>query len=447
MKIKQLLSSDITDEYLETLNDKSYMRYSRNSDENHTKSSQIAYIDGFDNDTFNPKSIIFGIFDNRKLVGTSTVYFDKSTFCANVGLLIFKSFASKGAAKKSLSLISAWLFARFPTYSIQVGMNKSNLPMIRTALSSGFSQIDALNDETLLFEYNKINMQPDLPPEMLQSEPTLYFASDTGGAEALLEVFLINGARKSLSVCGQGKEVFRYFGISYSDVQKINRADFKSLFFSTGSKCLALKQIQNYFTALGLPQTCILDHWVNYRERFDENGVDLPDRFFVTNEIAQKKAKSVFPKSQISLIPDFRLQRLNSMISVNFPRGEDHVLAVLEPQRDQIEGLGEITHRKQFETIQQAKLVANQMGLNSVVLRLHPKMQKSVWVEDLLRVDDSLKLSRFARIEDDLSNTKAVVGLSSSVLYFSSRLDIPTFTVLEADADSWVGMCNEIQKF
>lgn len=446
MKIQQLLSSDITDEYLDTLNDKYYMQYSRNSGKRHTRESQTAYIKCFDKDISNPESLILGVFDSNKLIGTATVYFDKDSLCANVGVLVFKSYASKGIAKKSLSWISAWVTARFPTYSIQVGMNKSNTAMIRSALSSGFSQIDSLDDQALLFEYKKSSNHPEHLQLVLQSEPTLFFASDTGGSEALLEVFLINRVRKSLFVCGQSQEVFRYFGIPYSDSRLVNRADFESLFFSTGSKCSILKLIQHHFTDLGLPQTCILDHWVNYKERFDSNGLDLPNRFFVTNEIAQEKAKDVFPESQIFLIPDFRLQRLNSMIKVNFPRGEDCVLVVLEPERASIEGLGEITRRSQFETIRWAKIVANQMGLGSIVLRLHPKMQKSVWVEDVLRADDSLKFSRFTRIEDDLSNTKAVVGLSSSVLYFTSKLGIPTFTVLEAAADSWLGMCREIQK-
>jgi len=447
MKIMRLMSSDISDEYLETLNDKSYMQYSRNSDETHTESSQFAYINSFDKDSSDPNSIILGIFDDGRLIGTSAIYFDKGTYCANVGLLIFKSFASKGAAKESLSRISAWISARFPAYSIQVGMSKLNLAMMRTALSSGFSQIESPDDNTLLFEYDKLKNQPAFPPELLQSEPTLFFASDTGGAEALLEIFQLNNVKKSLSVCGKGQEVFRYFGISFSDSKEINHTDFESLFFSTGSKCWALRQIQYHFTALSLPQTCILDHWVNYKERFYTNGIDLPNRFFVTNEIAENKANGVFPKTQIFLIPDFRLQRLKSLIRVNFPRNEEHVLAVLEPERASVEGLGEITFRSQLETINKAKFIANQFGLDSVVLRLHPKMHKSSWVEEVLRADDSLKLSSYARIEDDLSNTRAVVGLSSSVLYFSSRLDIPTFTVLEAAAGSWLDMCKEIQKF
>lgn len=446
MKIKQLLSSDIRDEYLETLNDKSYMKYSRNSENNHTKESQIAYVNGFDKDTYNPKSLIFGIFDESKLIGTITAYFNKSTLCVNVGLLIFKSFASKGTAKESLVWISTWLAARFPTYSVQVGMKKTNLAMIRVAISSGYSQINSLNDETLLFEYKKSRIQPVFSPSVFQSEPTLFFATDTGGAEALLELFLINKMKKGLSVCGQGQNVFRYFGIDFSNTEEVNHADFKSLLFSTGLNCSFLTQTQHHFAALGLPQTCILDHWVNYKERFNANGSVLPDLFFVTNEIAQKKAMSVFPKSQIFLTPDFRLRRLKDLIRVNFPRDEEHVLVVLEPERAQLEGIGEITPRSQLEAIYRAKLIANQIGLNSVVVRLHPKMLKNNWIREILQSDVSLKLSKYARVEDDLSNTKAVVGLSSSVLYFASRMGIPSFTVLEFSKDSWLGMCKEIQK-
>jgi len=84
MKIMRLMSSDISDEYLETLNDKSYMQYSRNSDETHTESSQFAYINSFYRYSSDPNSIILGIFDDGRLIGTSAIYFDKGTYCANV---------------------------------------------------------------------------------------------------------------------------------------------------------------------------------------------------------------------------------------------------------------------------------------------------------------------------------------------------------------------------
>ena len=60
----------------------------------------------------------------------------------------------------------------------------------------------------------------------------------------------------------------------------------------------------------------MIDHWVNYRERFlDVNKLTLPDEIWVTDDFALKKAKDLFSSVKIRLINNFYMEDLLSEIS------------------------------------------------------------------------------------------------------------------------------------
>ena len=63
-----LLESDVSGEYLETLNDSEYMKYSRNSNFIHTRNSQVQYIADFRLSN----NLLFGIknTEDGKLLGS-----------------------------------------------------------------------------------------------------------------------------------------------------------------------------------------------------------------------------------------------------------------------------------------------------------------------------------------------------------------------------------------
>lgn len=446
MEIKRLLPEDITAEYIDTLNDAKYMQYSRNSQSIHTIDSQIEYVKSFDRETLDPQSLIFGVFLKEKLICTLTVYFDKAVSIANIGVLVFKTASSKGVAKYSLSVISRWLSARYPVYLIQVGTHKSNLPMIRTALSCGYFQISNDVSDYVFFQYQK---SPSQNEALLFINkfigPTLFFASDTGGAENLMEVFLRANLEKTLLVRGKGEQVFKHYGIKYLSEVSREYSDYQSLIFSSGADNSELAIVQEKSGNSGSNQVCVLDHWVNYSKRFSVKSFAIPETFIVTNEISHFLASKHFASSTIALIPDFRLKRLQDLMMVDFSRGENCVLVLLEPERAWLEGLGEITRDTQVNTIMQAMLICESMGLRSVVVRLHPAMRESGLIRDLVKSESVVRFSMYSRIEDELQAAKAVVGISSSLLYATASLGIPTFTTLEFTKNSWMGLFGKIK--
>jgi hypothetical protein len=61
--------------------------------------------------------------------------------------------------------------------------------------------------------------------------------------------------------------------------------------------------------ARGIRSVAVIDHWVNYRERFVRNGEEvLPDEIWVTDEYALALAREQFPDLLISLRPNLYLE-------------------------------------------------------------------------------------------------------------------------------------------
>ena len=80
----------------------------------------------------------------------------------------------------------------------------------------------------------------------------------------------------------------------------------------------------------------VIDHWVNYSERFSRNGtLQLPDVICVTDEYAYHKVKKIMPGIKLYLMENTYLKRQVKAISTqtNSNLAEESVLYVLEPIR------------------------------------------------------------------------------------------------------------------
>lgn len=81
----------------------------------------------------------------------------------------------------------------------------------------------------------------------------------------------------------------------------------------------------------GIKTIAVIDHWVNYKERFVRHGeVILPDEIYVTDDYAFREAKRCFPNLSIHIKPNLYLEESVRQIS-SLPFSEGAVLYVLEP--------------------------------------------------------------------------------------------------------------------
>ena len=84
---------------------------------------------------------------------------------------------------------------------------------------------------------------------------------------------------------------------------------------------------------LNLRSAAVVDHWVNYAQRFDFNGVQQwPDEFWLTDELAVDLACQHFPQHRLRCYANRYLQEQAQAIAPLRP-GQGDVLLVMEPMR------------------------------------------------------------------------------------------------------------------
>ncbi|MCX6950811.1 MAG: hypothetical protein NTV51_01290 [Verrucomicrobia bacterium] len=87
---------------------------------------------------------------------------------------------------------------------------------------------------------------------------------------------------------------------------------------------------------LGVPSIGVIDHWVNYRERFERNGTtELPDELWVADEYAERLARTLFDPALVHRQTNRYLEKLaaRALAAATPHPGFQHVLYVLEPMR------------------------------------------------------------------------------------------------------------------
>lgn len=90
--------------------------------------------------------------------------------------------------------------------------------------------------------------------------------------------------------------------------------------------------------SLGIHSIAVVDHWVNYRERFIRHGeLILPNELWVADAYAKAEARACFPGMPVRELPNLYLQGLVDEVIACDPvapvEKPGHVLYVLEPIR------------------------------------------------------------------------------------------------------------------
>ncbi len=92
-------------------------------------------------------------------------------------------------------------------------------------------------------------------------------------------------------------------------------------------------QARKLASAKGIPNVAVLDHWVNYKERFLRDGeLVLPDEIYVTDEYALSEARKTFPSISIRQHENLYIAKQLSEL-VRLKGKAEEVLYLLEPIR------------------------------------------------------------------------------------------------------------------
>lgn len=84
----------------------------------------------------------------------------------------------------------------------------------------------------------------------------------------------------------------------------------------------------------GIRTAAVIDHWVNYSERFIRNGEEVwPDEFWVTDDYAMEIAKRTFLDQTVRMVPNLYIEKQLRDIASLGKSDAPELLYVLEPMR------------------------------------------------------------------------------------------------------------------
>jgi hypothetical protein len=163
----------------------------------------------------------------------------------------------------------------------------------------------------------------------------------------------------------------------------------------------------------GLRVTAVIDHWVNYAQRFERDGETVwPDEFWVADAWAAEIAGQVLPPLPVRVLENLYLQ--TQVAQVAPPPGNGTLLYVLEPVRND---WGRST-AGEFQALEY--LLASRSALvpgpvRRILLRPHPSDPEGKYTRYLdARTDVSL--DRSADMAAALSQADVVAGVESFAL-------------------------------
>jgi hypothetical protein len=271
--------------------------------------------------------------------------------------------------------------------------------------------------------YNKVQI-----PSILKS-PIAVVCHDAGAANlicawinhwnklGLLENkhirFLIKGPFEN-----EWKKSFKFQGAAfYSD------SDYNSLFIGvnsvltgTGWSSSLEHDVRKYAKLFKIPCIAVIDHWVNYKERFERNSeIVLPDEIWVSDQYANEIANYQFPGIPIISLPNIYLSELIQNIQ-SIPEKCQTLLYLTEPLRTNWGRRTEGEFQALDYFVENKKIIIGNEPMD-FVMRLHPSEnidKYSQWMKE--NSDINPKIDVHEDLKNSISNAKWVVGAETFAL-------------------------------
>lgn len=183
----------------------------------------------------------------------------------------------------------------------------------------------------------------------------------------------------------------------------------------------------------GIQVIAVIDHWVNYSERFEINGSSsLPDIIEVTDEHALEIARSHFPDIPIVKKKNFYLHQALRKVEATITNRESEILYVLEPIRTTW-----CRSKRDPEELQALNFFRTfilryfQNAYSKIRLRPHPS-ENSEKYREWIQKNQSLPIiiDPYDDIETSIANASWVFGCNSYGLVIALECDKDVFCTL-----------------
>jgi RimJ/RimL family protein N-acetyltransferase len=158
---RTLTTNDVTESYIQGLRNQSRFLENRDSDINITQ--QQEYIKNILSSEFNT---ICGLFIDSELTGTSGIQNIRKDGFTTIGIFIFREQLRKKGYGKTLVWCGCTLLSTFYGISkVAAGVNKANVPSLKSFLSCGFEVAEEKADSYLL----KLNCENLIKPDVISN--------------------------------------------------------------------------------------------------------------------------------------------------------------------------------------------------------------------------------------------------------------------------------------
>ena len=439
-------ASSLNESWIKTLNDPEYMRFSQNKLKFWNHENQIQYLSEFDQ--FKSWCLKITNLQDKFFVGTASVYFDYTRGTVNLGFLIFKEFQGRNFASDALRLICGYLSAYFPNFKIEIGTHASNSPMIKVIEKEGF-KLSFYSAEDQVVKYYKITKNfnelttTGIPPVILWAKKICLVANDAGGAEQLK--WLINSVHSYPATFLQGPavEIFEKSSLDYQKLEaKEQLSSFDLVLAGSGWMTNFENSVIDFCAQKKIPCIVMLDHWVNYKARFQTLTIGTLRLLAVNNSKALSLANKIFDNSTIWMLPDFQIMQYKKML--NEFLSEEKILVILEPE-SKFQNSNEIKKEMFFDLIEKSLVLNISRGLSGLIVRLHPS--QNLQDNEIIELKEHFKGINFStsnELIDDLNICSLVVGFSSYALYIAAMCGKETKSYFKSSIEHWTNSIPEI---
>lgn len=264
---------------------------------------------------------------------------------------------------------------------------------------------------------------------------------DAGAANILIAAFLRDSVEPVLALMeGPAKKIWKSTFPNVRCDVPLNEIVENATCLYTGSGWASSLEFDAIVGARerGLFCTSVVDHWVNYAERFCRDGHSVwPDRFLVTDSHAFDLACRIFPAEKVLRCKNFYLENQISKIAAIAESTNQQLLFICEPMRNnwgrEVDGEFQVLDFL-FRSLEQLQLPDS----FKIVLRLHPSELAGKYELVMARTQLVTEVSEHMDIADDIARSSVVVGCNSYGLVVALAVGKPTYNALPPWAPSSV---------
>lgn len=180
----------------------------------------------------------------------------------------------------------------------------------------------------------------------------------------------------------------------------------------------------------------VIDHWVNYKQRFERDGIEqYPDVIWVFDEMAYRLASCLFDDIEIELKNPSYQNHVIGKVS-QLPSEPNSFLYFCEPIRQQAIN-GVTMEERQLDAFLKKLSLDKTFAHYRVYLRLHPSEPAHKYDHILANYQNLTIRKDDLTLEKSLCRSGAVVGCSTYALYLAHHANRKTYSSkIESGHDS-----------